>query len=115
MPRQSVVARVERFEERVTILEELPSRVDALSTQISQVRDEMHREFSNVHNEIHAGDDAVMDHARELHESLKAQIQAVDDRVMNHTRMLHEDLKADLKLIREGQSSGPRRRRRPKS
>jgi len=89
MPRQGVVARVERFDERVTILEELPGRVDALSTQISQLRDDMHREFSTVRDE--------------------------NERVMNHTRMLHEDLKADLTLIRAGQSSGPRRRRRPKS
>jgi predicted transport protein len=139
MPPQPLEARVERLEERVTKLEELPARMDALSTQISQLREEMQSGFSNVRDgiraEIRAGDDQVMEHARELyeslkeqiqagdervvsedrrlHEELKTQIQAVDERVMNHARMLYEDLKADLKLIKEGQSPG--RRRRPKS
>jgi predicted transport protein len=122
----------------VTTLEELPARMDTLSTQISQLREEMHSGFSDLREglraEIHAGDDQVMDHARELHASLKAEIQALDERVINQARTLHaslkaeiqaldervmkqartlyEDLKADLKLIQEGQSAG--RRRRPK-
>ena len=138
---QTLEARVERLETRVTDLEEIPARMDALSTQISQVREAMHSGFSSLRDELQAeirlGDDRVMEHARELHRYLKAQIQAGDeqvmnqtrmlyedlkvqiqasnDRVMNHARMLHDDLKADLKLIGEGQSSGPRRRRRPKS
>ena len=138
MPPQTIDARVERLVERVTNLE-LPGRMDALSTQISQLGEEMHRGFSNLRDElrgeIRAGDDQVMEHARELYESLKSEIQAGDERVrnwaqgnfddlraaiaagdervMNHARMLYEDLKADLKSIKEGQSAG--RRWRPKS
>ena len=139
MPPQTLEARVEGLEQRVTTFEELPARLDALSTQVSQLREEMHSGFSNLRDElraeIRAGDDQVMDHARELQgsltleiqagdervmnwgrgnfEDLRAAIEAGDERVMNHARMLSEDLKADIKLIREGQSAG--RRRRPKS
>jgi hypothetical protein len=56
MARQPLAARVDRLEQRVTLLEELPTRFDALALQISQFRDEMQSEFSAVRGEIHAGD-----------------------------------------------------------
>jgi vacuolar-type H+-ATPase subunit H len=138
MPRQTIEARVEHLEERVTTFEELPARMDALSTQISQLREEMHGGFSDLRDglraEIRAGDDRVMEHARELFAYLKEQIQAVDERVMsearrlheelkgriqtgeerimNHSRILYEDLKASLALITEERTG---RRHRPKA
>lgn len=109
MDLQTLAARVERLDERVTTLEELPGRMDALSTQISQIREEMHSGFSSVRDElraeIRAGDDRVMDHARELYSALKAQTQAGDEQIMSHARMLHEDLRADWAKMQEGRPS----------
>ena len=125
MPRQSVVARIERLEARVTTLEELPGRVDALSTQISNLREEMHREFSNVPAEIRAGDeetrrslreeiragdedtrrvlrDEIRSGDEETRRVLRAEIRHVADEIMGQARMLHEDLAAKLKTIRPG-------------
>ena len=48
MSPQTLVRRVEKLEERVTILEELPARIDDLTLQISQLREEMRGEFSAV-------------------------------------------------------------------
>ena len=69
---QTLVKRVESLEHRVNVLEQLPSRVDALSVQISQLRDEMHDEFSAIRHEIRAGDERVLSQVRMLHEDLVA-------------------------------------------
>jgi hypothetical protein len=45
---QALERRVESLEQRVTVLEQLPARMDHLAVQISQLRDEMHAEFSEV-------------------------------------------------------------------
>jgi hypothetical protein len=126
MRRQTLEARVERLEARVTKLEELPARMDALSTQISQLREEMHREFSNVGDEIRAGDEGVIRTLREeiragdegvirtLREEiragdeetrrvLRAEMRAIADEIMGQARMLYEDMNAKLKIIQEGQ------------
>jgi predicted phage gp36 major capsid-like protein len=123
----------------VTRLDELPAHVDALTMQVSQLRDEMRAEFSAVRSEIKAGDEytsrmlrddiraafaEVMTHARGLHEEQRAalalvaqglgdEINAGDSRVMEQVRVLHEDIVARLTLIQEGGgASGPRRRKR---
>jgi uncharacterized alpha-E superfamily protein len=80
MQPQSLAARVERLERRVTILEELPARVDALTLQVSQLREEMHVEFSAIRTEIRTG----------------------DQEIMNQMRVLYEDMNAKLALIQEG-------------
>ncbi len=87
MAPQAIERRVDNLEKRVTILEQLPSRVDALSVQISQLRDEMHDGFS----------------------ATRARIEAVDERLSTQMRVLHEDVIARLVLIQEGR---PRRRKR---
>src|SRR5437870_11454317 len=53
----------------MTLLEQLPGRVDALTLQVSQLRDEMHAEFSAVRSDIRAGDEAVI---RTLREEIRA-------------------------------------------
>jgi hypothetical protein len=99
---QTLEARVERLEERVTNLEELPARMDTLSTQISQLREEMHSGFSDLRDglqaEIRAGDDQVMDHARELYAALKAQIQAVDERLVREIHAVDERLMNEIRV-----------------
>ena len=83
MAPQTLAARMDSLEARVTLLEQLPARVDALALQVSQLRDEMRSEFSAVRGEIHTG----------LAE------------VMTRARLLHEDQKADLALIVEALQS----------
>jgi hypothetical protein len=130
---------MDSLEARVTLLEQLPARVDALALQVSQLRDEMRSEFSAVRGDVQAGDEEtrhalrdeirtglaeVMTHARGLHEEQRAalalvaqglgdEINAGDSRVMEQVRVLHEDIVARLTLIQEGGSaSGPRRRKK---
>ena len=74
MQPQTLVSRVERLEHRVTTLEQLPARVEELAGQISQLRQEMHAEFSAVRREIAAGDAEIMSHARVLHEDIVARL-----------------------------------------
>ncbi len=94
MSLQSLEGRVEQLEERVTILEQLPARVDALTLQIVQLREEMHTAIS----------------ASET--SLREEIRAGNDKIMSQARTLYEDMNAKLTLIEEGRSAS--RRRRPR-
>jgi hypothetical protein len=104
----------------VTALEQLPARVDALGVQISQLRDEMHAEFSAVRNEITVGDERVITTLREdirageerVILTLREEIRAGDERVMTQSRVLYEDLKASLVLIQERLPPRKRPRRR---
>jgi hypothetical protein len=99
MPPQTLERRVERLEQRVTILEQLPARVETLAVQISQVRDEMHAEFSEVRNQMHV-----------LRDELLGGIQAGNAEVMAQARVLYEDTQAKLLILQEGR---PSRRKRP--
>jgi hypothetical protein len=101
MPPQTLERRVERLEQRVTVLEQLPARIDGIAVQISQLRDEMHAEFSAIRNEIVAGDEQVITTLREE-----------TGAVMTQSRVLYEDLKASLVLIQEGLPARKRPRRR---
>jgi predicted phage gp36 major capsid-like protein len=117
MSPQILVKRVEQLEERVTILEQLPARIDDLTSQISQLRDEMRGEFSAVRGEMASGLAAVR---AEMREEIRAgdeetrrvlgdQIRAGDDEIMSHARVLHEDLISRWALSQEG---NPRRGKR---
>ena len=102
MTTQTLVTRVDSLEERVTRLEELPARIDGLTLQVLQLRDEMHSEFSAVRGEIRAGDE-------ETRRILRDDIRTGLDEVMRHARVLHEDQKAALALISEGRRSRNKR------
>jgi hypothetical protein len=110
MSPQRIEGRVEKLEERVTILEQLPARVDALALQIVHLREQMHADFSAnqtmLREEIRAGDEEtrrVLRHELSaLREEVRAEIRDGDQEVMSHARILHEDLVAKLKLIQEG-------------
>ena len=91
MQPQTLEARVDRLEQRVTILEQLPARVDALTLQVSQLREEMHAQFSASHT------------------SLREEIRTGDERILSQAKMLHEDLVSKLALLWEGQPNRPRR------
>ena len=87
MQPQTIDSRVERLEQRVTVLEQLPARMDALEVQVSQLRDEMHAEFS----------------------ATRMEMRGVDERLSTQMRVLHEEVLARLTLIGE---AGPRPRKR---
>ena len=123
MATQTLAARVDSLEQRVTHLEELPARVDALTLQVSQLRDEMRVEFSAVRSEIRTGDEntcrTLRDEIRAGDENtcrtLRDEIRAGDARVMEQARVLHEDVVSRLALIQEGVKARGNTRRRRKS
>lgn len=112
MPPQTLVRRVERLEERVTILEQLPARVDALTSQISQLREEMRAEFSAVRTENQAGDEetrrSLREEIRAGDEETRRVLREADERILNQARVLHEDVVARLALIQEGGDGRPK-------
>jgi hypothetical protein len=99
MATQTLAARVDRLEQRVTLLEELPARVDALGLQISQLRDEMRSEFSAARGEIHIGDEntcrTLRDEIRmgdeETRRVLRDEIRAGDEETR---RVLRDEIRA---------------------
>ena len=128
----------ERLEQRVTTLEELPARLDALTLQISQLRGEMHAEFSATHAEMRAlhtftarSIDELRAHTMTLHEDVlerirltnqytqtqmralnedtQTRMRAVNEDTQTQMRILHEDVIARLTMLHEGR---PRRKRR---
>ena len=57
MAQQTLADRVGIIERKVTSLEKLPARMDALELQILQFREEVRVEFSAVRTEMKAGDE----------------------------------------------------------
>jgi len=129
MQPQTLDNRVERLETRVTALEQLPARMDALVVQVSQLRGEMHAEFSAIRSEMRAGDEAVTGTLREeiragdeeTRRSLREEIRTGDERILTQARVLHEEVISRLAMIQEagpgpilrpGSSSRPGRGRR---
>ena len=74
----------------MTRLEELPARIDDLTSQVSQLRAEMRDEFSAVGAEM-AGQGA---------------------RLAAQMRVLHEDVIGRIALLQEAVTGAPRRRSR---
>jgi uncharacterized coiled-coil protein SlyX len=109
MAPQTLAARMDSLEARVTLLEELPARLDALALQVSQLRDEMRSEFAAVRGGVEAGDEetrrALRDEIRtgdeETRRTLRDEIRTGLAEVMTHARVLHEDQKATIALIAE--------------
>ena len=120
MQPQPIDSRVERLERRVTALEEMPARLDALTLQVSQLREEMHGEFSAIRREfreglaeglggLHKGIRAeIREGDEETRRTLREEIRASDEEILNQARVLHEDVISRLSLIQEGRS--PRRK-----
>jgi uncharacterized small protein (DUF1192 family) len=89
------------LEERATLLEQLPARVDALGLQISKLRDEMRAEFSATR----LRDEETNQRIGVLQEETNRRFEETNGRI----GVLHEDIIGRLALIQEGQ---PRRRKR---
>ena len=101
MKPETVETRVVRIERRMTRLEELPARVDALTSQILQFRREMHGEFSAVRGEM-----------QELGLSLRREMRTMNEQTLAQMRGLFEELVGRIALTREGSSEPPRRRQK---
>src|SRR3977135_1204188 len=101
MASQTLVSRVHKLEERVTLFEQLPARADALGLQISQLRDEMRAEFSATR----LRDEETNQRIGVLQEETNRRFEETNGRIS----VLHEDIIGRLALIQEGQ---PRRRKR---
>jgi hypothetical protein len=97
MPPQTLVSKVEDLEHRVTRLEELPARIDDLTSQVSQLRVEMRDEFSAVRTEMAAGFAAG---------------EVKTDGLAVQTRVLHEDVVARIALLHEERPKPPKRTRK---
>jgi len=106
MQPQPLERRVERLEARVTVLEQLPARVDELASQISLLRTEMRAEFSAVRDEIQVGDEetrrTLRDEIRAGDEETRRRVDARADEIMGQAKTLYEDMKSTIKLLGEG-------------
>jgi hypothetical protein len=114
MSPQPLATRVERLEQRMTALEELPARVEALESQIVQLRGEMHGEFAALRMDMRAGDEETR---RVLREELGGEIKAMGDRVeaaiqeaRDHSRVMFEEVIERIARIGGGSSRRPRRK-----
>ena len=106
MPSESIESKVERLEERVNAIEQLPARIDGLGVQILQLRQDMRDGFSALRTEMAAGDE-------ETRRTLRDEIRAGDERVTavlsariedarRETRVLHENAIGRMAVIGEG-------------
>ena len=90
MEPETIENSVARLERRMTKLEELPARVDGLTSQVLQLRQEMRAEFSAV----------------------RVDMQALNDRTMSQMRMLFEEMVGRMAVMKEGQSEAPKGKRK---
>ena len=78
---QPVEKRVEDVEERLTVLEQLPGRVDRIELQIVQLRADMRDEISALRREM-----------RVLHEDIAGRLGALGERLGAQTAVLERVL-----------------------
>jgi hypothetical protein len=95
MAQESLETRMDRLEQQVEILKQLPERVTALESQIVRLRDEMRSEFSAVRGEIRAGDE-------ETRRVVSERMESLFDENERHMRLLHEDLVERIARTGEG-------------
>jgi methyl-accepting chemotaxis protein len=94
MPRQSVENSLERLEQRVTAIEQLPARMDRLESQIVQLRAEMRDEFSAIRREL-----------TERIEDARAESRSLFEDARRENRVLFEEALARITNIQEGLSA----------
>ena len=103
----------------MTLLGQLPARMDRLESQIVQFRAEIRADFSAVHQDMQAGDEKTIatlrDEIRAVDESLREEIH----QARRETRVLHEEVISRIALLGESFAGNGRllqarrRRRRP--
>jgi len=96
--------RVEILEQKVEGLQKLPARMDAVKSQILQLRDEMRDEFSAIRKRF----EETKQLAQELHQEVLTRLHEGDQENGRLMRVLHEDVVARISLL--GESRGRRKR-----
>ncbi len=126
----------------MTALEELPSRIDDLTSQVSQLRTEMRGEFSAVRTEMAEQGATIIStlrgemadqgqtiistlrgemadqgagirgEIRELGAGLRAEMAERDQARATQTRVLYEDVISRIALLQEGLSAPKRKQRK---
>ena len=105
MSTQSIEERVDTLEKQVKALQELPAKVDALASQISQLHGAMDVGFSaldtELRAEIRAGDEETRRQMREGDEETRRQLRRGDRKTRRYMRVLHEEVIGRIKLLGE--------------
>jgi vacuolar-type H+-ATPase subunit I/STV1 len=102
--RKALNSGVERLEQKVSGLEQLPARVEELGSQIAQLRGEMHAEFSAIRNEL-------------ADRPTRAEVREADEETRRLMRVLHEDVVQRIGFLGETRRTNgvaPKRKRRPR-
>jgi uncharacterized coiled-coil protein SlyX len=101
--------RLEMLEVKLSALEALPARIDALAVQIGEQREVLERAVSALRGEIVSCREDLRQEIAGVREELRQQI--ADTRT--HMLILHEEVLERIKLLGEGMPSrkGPPRRR----
>ena len=105
----------------MTELEQLPARIDDLTSQVSQLRTEMRGEFSAVRAEAADLGAALRTEMSDLGVALRREIAeqgaasaARDEALGIQMRVLHEDVISRFALLEERWPAQPKRKRRKK-
>jgi hypothetical protein len=106
MATPNLLTLLEFLEQRVTVLETLPAKVDALADQIVQQRGEMRAEFSALRLEMRELNEETRREMRELNEETKQLARDLNAETRTHMLVLHEDLVERIKRIGEGPPPG---------
>jgi hypothetical protein len=109
MQPQPLERRIERLEQRVTVLGELPGRIDRLELQFVQLREEMRGEFSALRGESLAGDEQTRREMRDLFGQLKGEMSRLHEEVTAHMLTLYEDIVSKFALFGEAQAAAGRK------
>lgn len=117
MPRQSVESRVETLDTRVTMLEELPARMDRLESQIVQLRAENAAEHSAIRQDIQTFGAELRTEMQELGtdiraemRGLRADMQRLNEEQKRHTSVLFEEALSRIAAMNEGRLRSRKRK-----
>ena len=111
MAARSLNERVDILEQKVEELQKLPARMDAVESQILQLRDEMRDGFSAIRQRLDGHDQrfVAIDGRLEGIDGRLGRLETGNEEIKRHMRVLHEDVLSRLSLLQEGR--GPRRKR----
>ena len=116
MNTQALKNRVEIPERTVEGLAELPDRMGALESQVSQLRTEMRVEFSAVRTEMRQLNEETRDglrqEMRQVNEETRRELRGRIEDLGTHMRVLHEEVISRIALLDE-HTNGPSRIRHP--
>jgi hypothetical protein len=107
MPPQPFESRLDSLERHVTQLEQLPARIDALTSQVSHLRTEMRGEFSAVRTEM-------AEQGATIIATLRGEMAEQGASLATRMLVLHEEVISRIAPLQEGWPRPPKPRRRKK-